>query len=86
MAGGIDLSFGDHDSVANIVAKQRFTGEEPFVEWDALSRRAKRRLGYHANRWLNTRIVEAMTPELLSDRDSRGEVINWMWAVVALMR
>ncbi|HJN08223.1 MAG TPA: ATP-dependent endonuclease [Pirellulaceae bacterium] len=86
LAVGIDLQFDDHDSVAGLVAKERFTGEEPFVEWDALSRRAKKRLGNHAKRWLNTQVVDAMTPELLSDRDPRGEVINWMRAVVTLTR
>ena len=86
LAAGIDLQFDDHDSVAELVAKERFTGEKPLVEWDELSRRAKKRLGNHAKRWLNTQVVEAMTPELLSDRDPRGEVINWMWTVVALTR
>ncbi|MBP62009.1 MAG: ATP-dependent endonuclease [Planctomycetaceae bacterium] len=86
LAGGIDLPFGDHDSVAELVARERFTGEEPFVDWDALSRRAKKRLGNLAKRWLNRQVVEAMTPKLLSERDPDGEVIRWMQIVAAMTR
>ncbi|MCB9926454.1 MAG: ATP-dependent endonuclease [Planctomycetaceae bacterium] len=86
MATGIDLPFGDHDSVAELVAKKRFTGDAPFVQWDALSRRAQKRFANQSKRWLNTHVAEAMTPELLRDRDPHGEVTSWLQAVVALAR
>jgi hypothetical protein len=83
-ATGIDLQFGDHDSVADLVAEQRFTGEEPFVDWNKLSRRARKRFANQAKRWLNTSVVDAMSPELLRDRDPNGEVITWMQTVAAM--
>lgn len=86
IATGVDLQFGDHDSVAELVAKERFAGEPPFIEWDKLSRRARKRLANQAKRRLNTSVVDAMTPELLNDRDPDGEVITWMQTVAAMMR
>lgn len=85
-ATGIDVQFGDDDSVAELVAKKRFTGDDPLVEWDSLSRRARKRFPNQTKRWLNTRVVEAMTPELLRDRDTHGEVITWMQAVADMTR
>jgi hypothetical protein len=85
LAAGIDVRFSDHDSVAELVAKQRFTGDKPFVDWNVLARRTQRRLANHAKRWLNTQVVEAMTAELLSERDPNGEVIGWMRAVAAMI-
>lgn len=87
-ATGIELQFGDNDPVAELVAKKRFTGEEPFVEWDHLPRRARKRFANQTKCWLNTRVVEAMTPELLRDRDRdpQGEVITWMQAIADMTR
>ena len=74
--------------VAELVAKKRFTGEEPFVEWDHLPRRARKRFANQTKCWLNTRVVEAMTPELLRDRDRdpQGDVITWMQTIVDMTR
>ncbi|MEO8493900.1 MAG: ATP-dependent endonuclease [Planctomycetota bacterium] len=85
-AAGIDVRFDDQDSVADLVAKRRFTGEAPFVEWDTLSRRARKRFANQAKRWLNTYVVEAMTRELLSERDPHGEVVTWMQTVAYMTR
>lgn len=85
-ATGIDIQFGDDDPVAELVAEQRFTGKPPFVDWDNLSRRARKRFANQTKRWLNTRVVEAMTPELLRDRDPQGEVITWMQTVADMTR
>ena len=85
-ATGIDMQFGDNDPVAELVAEQRFTGEPPFVDWDKRSRRARKRFANQTKRCLNTRVVEAMTPELLRDRDPHGEVITWMQTVADMTR
>ncbi len=81
---GIDLQFSDNDAVAELVAKERFTGEEPFVEWDRLSRRAQKRFANQTKRSLNTRVVEAMTPLLLSERDRHGEIVTWIQTVASM--
>ena len=86
MSTGIDIQFGDDDSVAELVAEQRFTGEPPFVDWDKLSRRARKRFANQTKRWLNTSVVDEMTPELLRDRDPHGEVITWLQTVAEMTR
>lgn len=86
LAADVDLQFEDHDAVAELVAKERFTGEKPFVDWSAIPRRARKRLANHAKRWLNTQVVEAMTPDLLNERDPNGEVITWLQTVAAMTR
>ena len=80
-AGGQELYIGDFDSVPERVARQRFAASEPDTSWECLSRRARKRGCYHAKRWLNTRAVERMTPELLAARDPDGEVISWLESI-----
>ena len=83
---GIDIQFDDDDAVAELVAKERFTGEEPFVEWETLSRRARKRFANQTKRWLNTSVVDTMTPELLSERDHYGEVVTWLQTIADMTR
>lgn len=80
-AGQLELDFGDFDSVAERVARQRFAASEPGTTWDRLSRRAQRWGCYYAKRWLNTRAVEQMTPELLAARDPDAEVVSWLESI-----
>lgn len=83
LAGGIELQFGDHDPVAELVAKER-SGDQPLVAWSRLTPRARKHLRCHVKHWLNTEVVETMTPELLSERDPDGEVVTWLQTVAAL--
>ena len=80
-AGWQKLHIRDFDSVPEQVARQRFGASEPDISWECLSRRARKRCCYYAKRWLNTRAVERMTPELLADRDPDGEVISWLESI-----
>ena len=80
-AGGQELDIGDFDPVPERVARQRFAASEPDTAWESLSRRARKRCCYYAKRWLNTRAVERMTPELLAARDPDGEVISWLESI-----
>jgi hypothetical protein len=84
-AGGCNLSFGDDDRLAQLLARGRLKEVHPGIPWEALSPRTRQRLSYRAKRWLNTRAVEHMTPELLADRDPAGEVQDWLRAVAALL-
>ncbi len=77
-AGGLELSINDFDSVVEGVARQRLSVSAPDATWESLSQRARKRCCYYAKRWLNTRAVERMTPELLAARDPDGEVISWL--------
>ena len=80
-AGGQELYIGDFDSVPERVARQRFAANEPDTAWESLSRRARKRWCYHVKRWLNTQVVERMTPELLAVRDPEGEVVSWLESI-----
>ncbi|MEQ8788813.1 MAG: ATP-dependent endonuclease [Pirellulaceae bacterium] len=77
-AGELQLEFGDLDSVPEIVAKASFAREQLSAAWDALPRRAHKRLINRVKRWLNTKVVEEMTFELLHERDPGGEVVSWL--------
>ena len=83
---GIDLSFGDDDSVASLAAQALFESKPGDPAWSALSARARKRLRDRSKRWLNTRAVERMTLAQLYERDPDGEVIGWFRAVAELLR
>jgi hypothetical protein len=80
-AGGVPIEFGDFDPLADLVAKASFEKSQPSMPWELLPRRAWRRLANRAKRWLNTRVVEQMTPELLDAADPDGEVIGWLESI-----
>ena len=85
-AGGCNLTFGDDDCVAQLLVRGRLKEIHPRVPWESLSPRTRQRLSYRAKRWLNTRAVEHMTPELLAERDPAGEILEWLSTVAALLR
>ena len=80
-AGGPAIDIGDFDAVPERVARHRFVASEPDISWGCLSRRARKRCCYHVKRWLNTHVVERMTPELLAARDPDGEVVSWLESI-----
>ena len=77
-AGGGEITFGDHDSVAQLLAQHWRATEAAAKPWETLSYRTHRRLTHHAKRWLNTVAVEHMTAVLLGERDPAGEVLGWL--------
>jgi hypothetical protein len=80
---GIEITFGDFDDVAEIVAKATFSSKDR-SSWESLSRRARRRLRDKAKKWLNREAVDRMTPQRLSERDPAGEVIGWLRSIAVL--
>ena len=85
-ACGIDVCFGDFDSVPELLVKERFQRTYPGVAWENLPRRSRRRLADRAKRILNIRAAEAMTPELFAERDPAGEIAGWLKTVAELAR
>ncbi|MEQ8788672.1 MAG: ATP-dependent endonuclease [Pirellulaceae bacterium] len=83
-AGGQVVDFGDFDPVPDLVAKASFQQEQPAIPWETLSRRAHKRLINRVKRWLNTKVVEQMTFELLAERDPNGEVVSWLKTIAGL--
>lgn len=80
-AGGEKIDFDNFDAVPERVARQRFAAGKPDTTWESLSQHARKRCCYHVKRWLNTDVVERMTPELLADRDPEGEVVSWLASI-----
>ena len=83
-AGGIDVSFSDEDNVAELVARQRYDRHGYPEPWEELSPRSRKRWRNRVKKWLNTRAVERMTPQLLAERDPQGEVRSWLATIVQL--
>jgi hypothetical protein len=82
-AGGVEITFGDFDDVAETAAKATFSWN-PTGSWESLSRRARRRLRDKAKKWLNRDAVDRMTLERLAERDPAGEVLGWLRAIAEL--
>ena len=85
-AGGPDVEFGDHESVAKLLASESLARKYGYPVWNDLSRRTQKRVTNRAKRWLNTSAVQSMTPELLRCRDPDGELLSWLAIVAQLIR
>jgi hypothetical protein len=82
-AGGVQVSFGDFDDVAEIIAQACLRTDDS-RPWKGLSRRARRRLRDKAKRWLNREAVDRMSPERLAERDLNREVAGWLRTIAEL--
>ena len=83
-AGGIEVSFSDEDNVADLVARQCYERHVYALLWEELPPRSRKRWRNRVKKWLNTRAVERMTPQLLAERDPQGEVRSWLATIVRL--
>jgi hypothetical protein len=83
---GLELSYGDDDDVAELVARgcHERSGKPP--AWEALPGRARKRFRERAKKWLNRLAVELMTPELLAESDPAGEIRTWLATAGDLLR
>jgi hypothetical protein len=83
---GLELSYGDDDDVAELVARgcHERSGRPP--AWEALPGRARKWFRERAKKWLNRLAVELMTPELLAGSDPAGEIRTWLATAGELLR
>lgn len=83
---GLELTYGDDEDVAELVARgcHERSGRPP--AWEALPGRARKRFRERAKKWLNRLAVELMTPELLAGSDPAGEIRTWLAAAGELLR
>lgn len=77
----IELTFGDFDPVAILVAKQLYENGLHDRPWELLSRRSQNRLSSRTKRWLNTQVAGHMTVDHLRDRDPEGEIASWLTTI-----
>ena len=80
----IDVTFGDFEDVAEIVARAtlRSRGNS---RWDEIPGRGQRKLRERAKLRLHRHAVPRMTPVLLAERDPDGEVKGWLTAIARLL-
>ena len=81
----IDVTFGDADDVATVVARRIWDEARKPLSWADVPLRARNRLRAKAKRWLNTEAVLRMTRERLAERDPTGEVLRWLAAIANLV-
>ncbi len=80
-ARGVDVSFGDDDDVAAIVAERCFQLHHPQGHWSGIPLRAQRRLKNRAKSWLCTLAADRMTPDRFAERDPAGEIVGWLRSI-----
>lgn len=81
---GLSISFGDFDDVPEIVAQAIHRISESEIGWDGLSEKKRGKKKSRAKQWLNVDAVQAMTPELLDERDPEGDVRGWFFQISQL--
>lgn len=84
-AGGIHVQFDHFDCVAELTARELYRQRPGEIAWQLQARRSQSRMANRAKRWLNTKAVEQMTPALLAEQDSDGEITSWMLAINELI-
>tara|TARA_R110002049_G_scaffold4601_5_gene32448 strand:+ start:636315 stop:636893 length:579 start_codon:yes stop_codon:yes gene_type:complete len=84
-AGGIRVQFDDFDCVAELTARELYRQRPGEIAWQLQVRRSQSRMANRAKRWLNTTVVEQMTPALLSESDPNEEIQSWLLAIKELL-
>jgi hypothetical protein len=84
-ASGIEVTFGDDDDVADLVAERHYLAQRPHACWTELAPRSRRRLRNRAKRWLNTLAVDRMTAQQFAERDPAGEIHEWLRAIAEMI-
>jgi hypothetical protein len=84
-AGGPEITFGDHDSVPQLLAERRHEPGPSGPAWSHLPARERKRQMARMKRWLSAVVMQYMTARLLNERDPRGEVRTWLAALTDLV-
>lgn len=81
----VEVEFEDFDDVPALVARAVHDASESENAWDDLLDKKKGEKIRRAKRWLNSEAAEAMTRQMLDDRDPDGEVIGWLRQMAEMM-
>jgi len=84
LCGGPEIAIGLDDDVPERVAKEFWISSLKDIGWNELPQRAKKRCCNRAKRWLNSKVVEAMTPEFLKQSDPDDEIRGWLTEIRVL--
>ena len=83
-SGGPEIVIGLDDDVPELVAKEFWISSFKDIGWNELPQRAKKRFCNRAKRRLNSKVVEAMSPELLKQSDPDDAIRRWLTEIRAL--
>lgn len=75
---GVTVEVNDFSDVPDLVAEQVHLASGSPTPWDSMDPEKKRRKVSKAKKRLNSEVVLAMTPELLSLSDQNGDVREWL--------
>jgi len=81
----IEISFDDYDDVPTLAAKALHEASESISSWDELNEEDHRKKESRAKLWLNNEAAAAMTPELLTQSDTSGDVRGWLQQMAQLI-
>lgn len=84
-ASDIRVEFDDFDCVAEIAARELYRQRPGEIAWQLQARRSQSRMANRAKRWLNTTVVERMTPAMLRESDPNDEIQSWLLAIKDLL-
>lgn len=82
-ACGIEVEFGDHDHVADLIAEESYRTQDD-IPWSQHPRRTQVRRRNRVKKWLHTKAVDYMTEERLAECDPKGEVVSWLTSIARL--
>ncbi len=83
-ASGLRVEFSGDDHVADLVARRAYERQERLIAWESLPARTRKRRRDKAKAWLNTRAVDRMTPDRLTECDPAGDVRSWLETIARL--
>lgn len=84
-ASGVRIAFDNFDCVAELVARELYQQRPGEVPWQLQARRSQSRMANRAKRWLNSTVVERMTPAMLRESDPNDEIQSWLLAIKELL-
>jgi hypothetical protein len=83
---GISVEYDDFNPAADFVAKAIYKRDVDGVAWEFLPRRSRKRRINRVKSRLNSTAVEAMTFDMLHERDPDGEIISWLVAIRGFLK
>ena len=83
-SGGPEIVIGSEDDVPEKIATEFWESSFKVIGWNELPQRAKKRFCNRAKRWLNSKVVNEMTPGLLKQSDPDDEIRGWLTEIRAL--
>lgn len=83
---GVRVTVEDHNDIPELVAEQLHLANDGQVAWAALSQEKREKKTRRAKKRLNSEAAEAMTVQMLDERDSNRDIRSWLAAINAVIQ